>query len=484
MRTNLPKRTTNKIFTHENARALITTPINRLRRTVLSCMLWEKSFYEDGQSAADRIAELVPHVKTHDLHELVIQARTKMFLRHVPLLIILEMCKHEQHKIGLSHLIPKIIRRPDEIGEIISLYWRDGRKMLPNQLRKGLAKSFKNFDEYQLAKWNKDAEISMQDAIRLAHPKPENAEQSELWRRVANKELSTPYTWETVLSKDDGRSKAEKWNELIHSGRLPVMAFIRNLRNMEKAGLDRHVVSSKLAECRPGYTLPFRFVTSAIINPQFAGSIERVMMKRIRDKAGSLKGHTCILIDVSGSMEDPITSRSEVERIKAASGLAIVLAEMCEYHTIVTFSEEIIEIGNKRGLDMIGQIWNSQEHRGTLLGLAIKCMFGRRGDAKSTLVEKWYSGKATMNQITKPSLGINPTRLIVITDEQSHDEVKYPKELSGNGYMINVATYQNGVGYGKWIHIDGWSDAIAEYIHMFEYGNVWETEQTNEGALL
>jgi len=56
-------------------------------------------------------------------------------------------------------------------------------------------------------------------------------------------------------------------------------------------------------------------------------------------------------------------------------------------------------------------------------------------------------------------------RLIVITDEQAHDTVPAPK---GKGYVINVASYKNGVGYGKWTHIDGWSESVVDYIRMLE----------------
>ena len=56
-------------------------------------------------------------------------------------------------------------------------------------------------------------------------------------------------------------------------------------------------------------------------------------------------------------------------------------------------------------------------------------------------------------------------RLIVITDEQAHDSVPAP---NGKGYVINVASYRNGVGYGAWTHIDGWSEAIIEYIRSHE----------------
>ena len=56
-------------------------------------------------------------------------------------------------------------------------------------------------------------------------------------------------------------------------------------------------------------------------------------------------------------------------------------------------------------------------------------------------------------------------RLIVVTDEQSADRVPEPKGL---GYMINVASNRNGVGYGKWLHVDGWSDAVVRFISARE----------------
>ena len=56
-------------------------------------------------------------------------------------------------------------------------------------------------------------------------------------------------------------------------------------------------------------------------------------------------------------------------------------------------------------------------------------------------------------------------RIIVVTDEQTHDGIATPK---AKGYVINVGTYKNGVGYGKWLHIDGWSEAVVDYIRAFE----------------
>ena len=53
-------------------------------------------------------------------------------------------------------------------------------------------------------------------------------------------------------------------------------------------------------------------------------------------------------------------------------------------------------------------------------------------------------------------------------------EVRTSFEAAGVGayihapYVINVASYKNGVGYSKWTHIDGWSDSVVEYIRTLE----------------
>jgi hypothetical protein len=34
--------------------------------------------------------------------------------------------------------------------------------------------------------------------------------------------------------------------------------------------------------------------------------------------------------------------------------------------------------------------------------------------------------------------------------------------------MINVAAYANGIGYGPWVHIDGWSEQVIRFIQETE----------------
>lgn len=66
----------------------------------------------------------------------------------------------------------------------------------------------------------------------------------------------------------------------------------------------------------------------------------------------------------------------------------------------------------------------------------------------------------------------NIDRVIVITDEQDcsgHGDSPLSAPIIGKmNYMINVASYRNGVGYGNWTHIDGFSEAVIRYIREYE----------------
>lgn len=60
-------------------------------------------------------------------------------------------------------------------------------------------------------------------------------------------------------------------------------------------------------------------------------------------------------------------------------------------------------------------------------------------------------------------------RLIVITDEQCCWGEKVNGNVFENAYIINVATYQRGVGYNDgYKHIDGFSDGIFDYMLEIE----------------
>jgi 60 kDa SS-A/Ro ribonucleoprotein len=430
--------------THEGAPARRITQEQALRRSVLSCMLWEGEFYEDGVQIAGRIQELVPQVAAEKVAALAVEARERMKLRHAPLLLVREMARHATHRGLVSETLARVIQRADELSEFVAIYWAQGRQPLSAQVKKGLAAAFGKFDEYALAKYDRAGAVRLRDVLFLCHARPADEAQAALWKRLVDNELATPDTWEVALSaagSGEGAGKRGVWERLLAERKLGAMALLRNLRNLHLAGVNEVLVLASLAEAKTDRVLPFRFLAAARNAPQWEEALETAMFRALESRSAKLAGHTVLLVDVSGSMEAPISRRSEMRRTDAAYGLAILLREIAEKVTIYTFSNHAQMVPARRGMALRDALDKSQAHSGTMLGAALKQV--------------------------ESEMRAGYDRLVVITDEQSHDSVPAPR---GKGYVINVASNRNGVGYGAWTHVDGWSEAVVDYIAELEAG--------------
>jgi len=165
MRLNIFKHHKARLRTHEGAPARAVTAEQALRRTVLSCMLWEGEFYEDGVQIAGRVHELVPKVDAAKVAALAVEARGKMKLRHAPLLLVREMARHATHRALVGETLECVIQRADELSEFVAIYWAGGRQPLSAQVKKGLAAAFGKFDEYALAKYDRAGTVRLRDVL-------------------------------------------------------------------------------------------------------------------------------------------------------------------------------------------------------------------------------------------------------------------------------------------------------------------------------
>jgi 60 kDa SS-A/Ro ribonucleoprotein len=449
--------------THEGAKAYHINPELMLRRSVMSCMLWEKEFYEDGETISDRIKELIPKVSPVKVCIIAIEARTKGNLRHVPLLIVREMARHNTHKHLVAKTLYKVIQRPDEITEFMAIYWKDGKCPLSNQVKKGLAYAFRKFDEHQFAKYDRDSKIKLRDVLFLCHSKPKDldkdspkytkenrkplgtvrenddvrrlTEAESLYKKIVDRSLNTPDTWEVALSS--GADKKETFLRLMRENKLGELAFIRNLRNMKDAGVPRDAIIIYARVLNVSKILPFQFIAAANNVTEYEDIIEDLLLKKMADHP-KLEGKTALLIDVSGSMDEGLSAKSQLTRMDAACGVAMILREMIpDDSAIFTFSSEVKKIPLRHGMALKDAIINSQQHHATFLGLAL-------------------------NQLDD-----DYKRIIVITDEQTNDSA--PKPGDGvKGYIVNIASNKNGVGYGSWNHVDGFSSHVIEWILEYE----------------
>jgi hypothetical protein len=417
----------------------------------MSCLLWEDSFYEDGVSIADRVKQLLDEVSREDARQVLMDAKFKSKLRHMPLYLLILFAERKWLD---KNDVSAVCTRVDDMTELLSLYWKDGRKPLSHQLIKGLAQAIPKFNEYDFAKYNRAKAVKLRDVFRIARPKPKNDAQSALWKRVVAGELTVPDTWEVAISAcgSDNNKKAQEFTRLLTEkarneetgkefNKLGDLAFLRNLRKMKEVGVDEAVIRKSFEERKWGWIIPYQFITAASYNPALEDVLEEAMFKCLGGQE-PVEETVSLLVDVSGSMDAPISHKSEVKRYDVAASLAILLREVCRDVKLYTFNNDLYVIPPRRGFAL-----------------------------RDTIREKAGGGTSMWAAVREAGEDRHNRVMVVITDEQTEDEGRYSDANADLLVIINVASYKHGVGYEKGVvHINGWSDSTIEWLREYLKG--------------
>lgn len=438
------------------AKAAAQSNIALLRRVVLANLLWENVAYIDGESISKEIERLIPLCTPEDVANLTVEARTLQKLRHTPLFLAVQMCKHEAMKPLVADVLPQIITRADMLTDFLAIYWKENGANAPiaNAAKKGLARAFHNFREYHFAKYDRDAAVKLRDVMFLCHPKPQNAAEETLFAKIASRTLKTPETWETMLSS--GRDKKETFTYLINEGKLGGLAMLRNIRNMVDAKVDRRIIQKGLDTLNSTMLLPLSFLKAAKEAPLFARHIEDAMLKSY-EHLPKLPGKTLFIVDVSGSMRARISSKSEFTRLQVAEAMAMLAANQCEdFELVCTAGSDwhrkhaTIQVEYpQKGFGIIEQI-NNQEK-----GLGGGGIFTRQ-------CLEWCENAFK---------GTHFDRIIVFSDSQDCDtSPQLPKPFGTHNYICDVSAEKKGVNYrGVWdAEVSGWSEHFLTYIASYE----------------
>lgn len=375
-------RTTN----YEGAPAYTLSKEMELYSAVVTSSLSD-SFYEKSGDRAIRVRDLIKQCSPEFVAKLAVYTREQMYLRTIPLVLVVELAKIHSGDSLVSRLTSRVIQRADEITELLAYYQlanqrtgKEAKKLgkLSKQIQLGLAQSFNKFDSYQFSKYSRGGEISLKDALFLVHPKAITEEQQALFDRIVKDELETAYTWETELSalgqqkfEDENAKKdafKEKWEELIDSNRLGYMALLRNLKNILEANVSKsHIqkVADRLANQREvarSKQLPFRFFSAYLSllgearvtgkfkpvdyhTPGFAtGNILYALDEAIKASVVNVKGFApgddvLICIDFSGSMQSPISQKSSVCNVDIGIVLGSTLRYKCRSVALSIFGD-------------------------------------------------------------------------------------------------------------------------------------------------
>lgn len=450
----------------------------KLALYVLTSFVNEKKFYMDNTKEIVSTIQKVLDIDPKFVANLAIYARKEMYLRSVSHVLICELAKHPQGKKYVRQTIKEAVLRVDDMTEILALYINKYGKPIPNSLKKGLADAFHKFDEYQLAKYNRDGAVKLKDLVALTNPSPKingvvSDSRYELIGKVYNDSLQTPETWEVILSANDGRSKKEKWEYLIDSKKLGYMATLRNLRNILEVCDSEHVdkvlnyITNENA-IKNSMQLPMRFYVayreienSAVGSSKVLNAIETAL-ELSASNIPLLKGKTFLVADVSGSMNHKLSEKSTITYKNIGTLLMAIAHKFCEDAITSVFAQDfkVINVSSRNG--------------------AISNMntFERINVGYST-----YLYKALQYLVDNRIL---VDRIIVFSDMQCYADdyygigvqsllEKYKKEVNPNVFLhsIDLASYDGTTQFhpSRRINlISGWNDKILTYISLVEQG--------------
>lgn len=493
MKFNLLSKKADKVMNYEGAQAWKLSPEWQLYTATVTSSLSEY-FYQSAAGRLEAVRDLIAHNDPRFVARLAIYARTKMNMRSMPLVLAVELARVHSGDSVVSRMVSQVVRRADEITELLAYYQQanareDVKKLnkLSRQIQAGLKEAFNRFDEYQFAKYNRDTEVKLKDALFLVHPKAKDEAQQLLFDKIVDDTLSVPYTWETELSalgqvkfpsmEERKCAFSLKWEELIDSGKVGYMALLRNLRNLLEAEVSEAYIKkvcSTLASpenVRRSKQLPFRFLAAyreiSKSTSVYATCVLDALEEAVAVSAEHIKGfgsETSVVLacDVSGSMQHSVSPKSRIYLYDIGLMLAMLLKSRCEHVITGMFGDtwKVINVPSRGVLANVDAFYQREGEVGYATNghLVIKDLLNRRERIDKVMLftdsQLWDTkgGHNTMAFMWNEYKKISP------------DSKLYLFDLAGYG-MTPLSILREDVYL-----IAGWSDKIFDILDAIEQG--------------
>ncbi len=481
----------------------------------VSNMVGKDTFYEGGDERDERFRDLIHAVAPANVEwmgRFISWLRNEANMRSASVVAAAETAKAmlDAGITGSRPVIAAALQRPDEPGEMLA-YWtsRYGRN-IPKPVKRGVADAVQRlYNERALLKYDGESKgYRFGDVLDLTHPEPTAPWQGDLFKYAIDKrhkrdDLTVPeslttltkratlaglpkeerrklvvaaamhgdnygtqmlrdsgMTWESLAGWLDGPMDKAAWTAIIPS--MGYMALLRNLRNFDEAGVSDEVAASVIAKLTDpeqvarSRQLPMRFLSAYKAAPslRWAAALEKALDLSL-DNVPSLKGRTLILWDCSGSMfpyGGGGGTDSTLGNFEIAGIFCSALALRAESPTLVQFGTNHKEIRVSKGGAVLKLVTSSENMGAT---------------------NTWHTAAATFK---------GHDRIVIVTDEQSHDSApdNHGIPTSTPIYTWNLGGYRvAGMGSGKnrW-SFGGLTDKGFQMIPAIEAGAVgrwpWE----------
>ncbi|MFI6036803.1 TROVE domain-containing protein [Streptomyces sp. NPDC051315] len=385
--------------THEGGRGHERDARSELFLLAVSHFVTQRTFHENGADRDDRFARLVRELAVRDptwTAGLLGWLRGEGNLRTAAVVGATEYVRARLAAGATDgpsnrRVVDSVLQRPDEPGELLAYWTATYGRTVPKPVKRGIADAVRRlYGGTSLLKYDTASRgYRFGDVLNLVHaaPDPDKPWQGELFRyaldrrhhpdtavppassRVltAHRELmalpveerravvtseggaerlaAAGMTWEALAGWLQGPMDKAAWEAFIPS--MGPMALVRNLRNVDEAGVRDEVAArvaariSDPAEVARSRQFPFRYLAAYQHAPslRWAYPLEQALGHSLAH-VPALPGRTLVLVDRSGSMSfSRLSDRSDLNRADAAAvfGTALALraadADLVEFGT-------------------------------------------------------------------------------------------------------------------------------------------------------
>lgn len=497
----------------------------RLYKAVVTSLVGEDRFYMSGRKHDQMIRQDIHTVAQEDpewILRLAAYARNEMYLRSVGVALLVEASKIPECRPFVARWTPHILKRADEPKEALAYALNVFGKPIHIGLRRGIAQAMLGFDEYQLIKYDsrgKAGDVTLSDVLSLCRPRPTNASQEALFGYIKGKEVAADLipkvvakrefdaldawgpeavrllkdghvTWEVAITKFGNRK--EVWEAL----QLPYMAALRNLRNMADAGADLKPVLDMLRDperVRRSKQMPFRFwsalkaVTGGSYgrhpirslyydrdydpfaakgrDPFTIKPIKAALSEALEHSVANipeLPGRTLILVDVSGSMDQTVSKRSDITCAEIAAVFGAAVARRMQNTLVAAFSGDykFLDVSHMPIVDGVRHILKATDHNATYPHKVIEHLIRARSHVDRIIVlsdlqcytDSVFGSPVLATVLPEYRARVNSAVKVISIDLQGYPTAALPSDEP------NVAL------------LAGWSERLFDFIEAFEQG--------------
>jgi 60 kDa SS-A/Ro ribonucleoprotein len=467
---------------------------------------FNNNFYTNAGDQVEKVLELCANCTTEYIGKLAIYARREGKMKDAPALLAAYLASKDVNV--LKSVFPQVINDPKMLRNFMQIVRSGvvGRKSFGTAVKRLINNYLSFLTDEQLFKANIGNSPSLNDIIRMTHPRAATPARNALYAYIIGKEYNAEH-----LLPLAAQFEAFKKDNTLEMPNVPFQMLtaldlteeqwkkiaVRSTWNQLRMNLNnfsRHnVFSDKEVEkvlvnilqdpdaIRHSKTFPYQlFGTYSNLAENVPQSIKIALQKAAEiatENVPSIRGEIEICIDVSGSMSDPITGtrtnpisgkvesfttktkcidvaslfaacflrKNNLARITAFD-TAVKKVELNPLDTIFTNSEKLSKSGRNGGTDCGCALASLNEQ-----GSRAKCVVFVSDNQSNTQSNQTYSGETSM----------------------AREWQKYNKRVPGSKLIaIDIAPYNNVqiTPSANILHIGGFSDQIFDIVANFISG--------------